>query len=247
MHEPLPRLYGALAEWFHLLTPPEDYAEEAEFYARTILGHGRQPHHTLLELGSGGGNNASHMKARFRLTLSDISPAMLDISRALNPECEHILGDMRTLRLGRTFDAIFAQDALDYLTSLEDLRRAALTAWVHCRAGGVVLFAPDAVRETFRAGTQHGGSDGPGRAIRYLEWTWDPDPADYSYRTEMAYLLRDEHGAVRCELDRHELGLFARAEWLEALHAVGFQAQSIPFEHSAIDSGAAEVFVGARP
>lgn len=247
MPKALPRLYGALAEWFHLLTPPEDYAEEAEFYGRVILGQGRPPHHSVLELGSGGGNNASHMKARFRLTLSDVSPAMLDISRALNPECEHILGDMRTLRLGRTFDAVFAQDALDYLISLEDLRQVARTAWVHCRPGGVVLFAPDAVRETLRTSTRHGGSDGPRRAMRYLEWTWDPDPTDTSYLTEMVYLLRDEQGAVRCEFDRHVLGLFARAEWLEALHAVGFQAQSMPFEHSEIDPGAAEIFVGTRP
>src|SRR3972149_1508073 len=61
--------------------------------------------HTVLELGSGGGNNASHMKAHFKLTLVDRSPAMLAVSRALNPECEHLEGDMRTLRLGRGFDA----------------------------------------------------------------------------------------------------------------------------------------------
>ena len=59
----------------------------------------------MLELGSGGGNNASHLKAHFQLTLVDLSPAMLAVSRALNPECEHLQGDMRTVRLGRRFDA----------------------------------------------------------------------------------------------------------------------------------------------
>ena len=32
MCESLPRLYTDLAGWFHLLTAPEDYAEEADFY-----------------------------------------------------------------------------------------------------------------------------------------------------------------------------------------------------------------------
>ena len=51
---------------------------------------------TVLELGSGGGNNASHLKAQFRMTLVDRSPGMLAVSRALNPECEHVEGDCAT-------------------------------------------------------------------------------------------------------------------------------------------------------
>ena len=82
----------------------------------------RPPIKAVLELGSGGGNNASHLKANFQMTLSDLSPAMLDLSRTINPECEHVQGDMRTLRLGRVFDAIFVEDAVMYLTSVADLR-----------------------------------------------------------------------------------------------------------------------------
>jgi hypothetical protein len=54
------RLYGDLAPWFHLLTAPEDYAAESERYRSLIVGAapGAQ---TLLELASGGGNNASHL------------------------------------------------------------------------------------------------------------------------------------------------------------------------------------------
>ena len=76
----------------------------------------------MLELGSGGGNNASHLKRRFQLTLVDRSPEMLAVSRRLNPECEHVEGDMRTVRLGRTFDAVFVHDAIAYITTEDDLR-----------------------------------------------------------------------------------------------------------------------------
>ena len=77
-----PPLYGELAPWFHLLTRPEDYAEEAA-YSRKVLGEACDPPpRTVLELGSGGGNNASHMKAWFEMTLSDLSPRMLEVSRS---------------------------------------------------------------------------------------------------------------------------------------------------------------------
>ena len=32
-----PRLYHDLASWFPILTAPEDYKEEAEFYRQTII------------------------------------------------------------------------------------------------------------------------------------------------------------------------------------------------------------------
>jgi hypothetical protein len=40
------------------------------------------------------------------------------------------------------------------------------TADVHCRPGGVALFAPDYVRENFKPTTDHGGEAGPSRSIR---------------------------------------------------------------------------------
>ncbi len=81
-----PRLYGELAEWFHLLTAPEDYKEEAEFYRQVMVETADGPVLDVLELGSGGGNNASHLKANFKMTLTDLSEEMLAMSRGLNPE-----------------------------------------------------------------------------------------------------------------------------------------------------------------
>jgi hypothetical protein len=53
-----PRLYGDLASWFHLLTSPEEYAEEAEIYRQLLVGAADESIRTVLELGCGGGNNA---------------------------------------------------------------------------------------------------------------------------------------------------------------------------------------------
>jgi SAM-dependent methyltransferase len=241
-----PRLYSEFATWFHLLTAPEDYAEEADIYYRTIISACESPPHTMLELGSGGGNNASHLKGYLKLTLVDLSSDMLAISEKLNPECEHILGDMRDLHLGRLFDAVFIHDAIMYMTNEDDLRRAFKTAYLHCRPGGAALFAPDHVRETFRPTTEHGGHDDQLRGLRYLDWSWDPDPMDTTYISDMVYLLKMGDGQVKVEHDRHILGIFPRQTWLILLRETGFHPEVIPFEHSQIDPGSCEMFIGRK-
>jgi SAM-dependent methyltransferase len=240
-------MYAELAAWWPLVSAPEEYAEEAEFFRRAIGDACGRPPRTLLELGCGGGNNASHLKEHLLLTLVDPAEGMLTVSRALNPECEHILGDMRTLRLGREFDCVFIHDAIAYMTSEADLRQALQTAYLHCAPGGAALFAPDHLRENFTPSTDHGGHDAAdGRGLRYLEWTWDPDPSDTSYVVDYAYLLREADGRVHVEHDRHVEGLFARGDWLRLMEAVGFRPQVVPAEHSDLEPGSYEVFVGVK-
>ncbi len=240
-------MYGLLASWWPLLSAPEDYAEEADFYRRVLAGAGVDPLETVLELGSGGGNNASHLKRRFRMTLVDASPEMQAVSRALNPECEHVLGHMRSVRLAREFDAVFVHDAIAYMTSRRDLLRVMQTALAHCRPGGAALFVPDNVTETFEPRTRHGGNDGNGRGLRYLEWVWDPDPSDTTVIADYGFLLREEGGTVRVEHDRHEVGLFPRAVWMESLEEAGFvDVERILFEHSEVEWGL-ELFLGRAP
>lgn len=239
---PAPKLYSELAGWFHLLTPPEEYTEEADQFRRLIL-EACPDARAVLELGSGGGNNAFHLKHHFELTLTDLSEEMLALSRSINPECEHVSGDMRSLRLGRAFDAVFVHDAVDYMLTEDDLRAALRTVAEHCRPGGVAVIVPDHVAETFASSTEHGGGDDGSRSLRYLMWTWDPDPDDQSFRADFAYLLR-EGEEVRIVHDRHICGLFPRALWIEALEEAGFEVEVRAAEY---DEGAGmEIFVGIK-
>jgi SAM-dependent methyltransferase len=242
----LPRLYTDLAAWWPVLSNPDDYAEEAGFYRKFLCEASQVLVRSVLELGSGGGNNASFLKADFEMTLVDLAPAMLRVSRNQNPECEHIHGDMRDVRLGRVFDAVFIHDAIAYMTTADDLKRAIETAWVHLRPGGAALFCPDFVKETFRPQTKHGGHDRMLRSLRYLEWEWDPDPDDTTVVTDFAYLLRDKDG-VRIEYDRHVTGLFPRAVWLRLLEEQGFKTETRSFETTTPDRVECEVFLAAKP
>src|SRR2546421_2621554 len=217
------KLYDELAEWWPIMADPAEYREEALYFDR-LLSASKPAPRTVLDLGSGSGNNAFHLKAHFAMTLVDKSPQMLAVNRAVNPECEHLLGDIRTLRLGRTFDAVFVHDAVCHMTTESDLQAVIETAFFHCRPGGVALFVPHELRETFVSSTHHGGHAKEDRSLRYVQWTTDPDPRDTAILVDFGILLRDEQGVVRVVHERQTHGLFARAVWLRLLRKAGFTA-----------------------
>ena len=235
-----PRLYRDLAEWWPLVSAYASYRGEAAAFRRTLFAACAFSPRTVLELGSGGGNSASHLKRHFQMTLVDVAPRMLAMSRRVNPECEHVRGDMRSIRLGRLFDAVFIHDAIAYMTTERDLARAIRTAAAHCRPGGALLIAPDHVRDSFAPHASHGGHDGRGRALRYLEWTWDPDPRDATYVVEMVYALREGRRVPRVVHERHVQGLFPLRVWRRLLREAGFAPRV------EIDPWRREVLVGTR-
>lgn len=235
------KLYDELADWWPVFSNPGAYRHEVVHFARVLRASMRPAPRTLLELGSGGGNSAVHLKRRFAMTLVDLSPRMLEVSRQVNPECEHVVGDIRSIRLGRTFDAVYVHDAVCHMTTESDLRAVMQTAFEHCRPGGVALFVPDFVRETFEEGVDHGGSDAARGSVRFLQWIVDPDPTDDTYEVDFAILLRDGLEMARVEHDRHVLGLFSRSRWMRLLREVGFRPSAVK------DSDVREAFLARRP
>jgi SAM-dependent methyltransferase len=234
------KLYDELADWWPVFSDPREYRREAAHIVRVLRKSTRPAPRTVLELGSGGGNSAFHLKAHFAMTLVDLSPQMLSVSRKLNPECEHVKGDIRSVRLGRTFDAVFVHDAICHMTTERDLRAVMQTAYEHCRPDGVALFVPDFVRETFVEGTDQGGTDSRGRRLRFLQWVFDPDPTDTTYLVDFAILMRDQKGEARVVHDRHLQGLFPRARWLRMLREVDFKAVVVT------DDEVRDLFLGRR-
>jgi len=235
------KLYSEFAELWPMFSSPEEYRKDASIFIRLLKKSCSPPPRAVLELGSGGGNSASHFKAHFEMTLVDLSPQMLALSRVLNPECEHLEGDIRTVRLGRTFDAVYVHDAICHMTSAKDLRAVMETAFEHCRPGGAALFVPDEVRESFVPSTDHGGTDTARAGLRFVQWITDPDPGDTEYLVDFGILVRDSHGAIQVLHERHAYGLFSRSAWLKLLREVGFQPKS------ARHSGVREVFLARRP
>lgn len=237
-------IYGHLAaHWYRLLDPLEDHRDEAACYREHLVRAATGPVRTLLELGAGAGNNAFYLKQRFECTLTDRAPEMLALSQSVNPECRHELGDMRSLRLSSRFDVVFVHDAVMYITTEQDLRLVADTAFAHTRPGGAVLFAPDCVLETFEERTELYSGERGERAMRCIEWSWDPDPRDTISVVDYVFALR-EGVQTAVHHDRHVEGLFSRQVWTHTLEEAGFEPETASW----FDEGRAlDMFIGRRP
>jgi hypothetical protein len=245
------RLYRDMAGWWPLISPLEEYGSDAASVSRAF-GAASVPVRTALDLGSGGGHVAWHLNGQLDLTLVDRSAEMLAVSRELNPDCEHIEGDMLTIRLGRFFDAVLVHDAVDYVTTEDELLMVARTAFAHCRPGGISVFAPDHTGDTFRPGTGGGGgSDDTGRQASFRERTSDPDPADEWIQAEYEFTLRTPDNRVQVVRESHRLGAFRYETWRRVLVAAGFDPEpgdvAAAYSGPGGEGGARHLFVGHRP
>ena len=236
-------MYEELADWWPVLSDPKDYAEEASVFVDAIRAHTQRDVRSVLELGSGGGNNASHMKAEFAMTLVELSGQMVEVSKTLNPELPHHVGDMRTFRTQERFDAVFIHDAIDYLTDEVQLAAAIETAAIHLEPGGVAIFVPDDVTETYEPDTSHGGHDAGDRSMRYLSWSHEP--VGSTVDTTYVYVLRDGSD-TRVLHETHRHGLFPRGAWLGLIEDAGLTAGAIPYDHSEFERPH-EFFYGVKP
>ncbi len=214
--------YTELAPWWPVLAPPRDYDERAAALIGAIQDGLERPLSSLLELGAGAGHLATHIPERIEVVLNDLRPEMLAVSRSLNPRREHALGDLRTLALGRSFDAVLLHDVLMYVEPA-DLPAALAAAARHLRPGGVVLLAPDAVLESQQPGVATGGGDHPdGRSARFLEWHHPADPSGCFF-VDFAYLLRSPQGQVRSLSERHRMWAHPLEAYRRAALRAGFR------------------------
>jgi SAM-dependent methyltransferase len=245
------RLYADLAEWWPLISPPEEYAAEAAYLAAVLQSAAAGPGPArVLDLGSGGGHNAVHLAAAgLQLTMVDLSAHMLEVSRQLNPGSPHHQGDMRTIRLGTEFDAVLVHDAVDYMTSQDDLRQVIGTAFAHCRPGGLAVFVPDYTADSFQPATGHGGGsrDPSGRQASFREQTSDPDASDDWIQVDYEFLLRGADGAEQVVRETHRLGAFRHATWLALLGDAGFGGPPDPGARPPAGQRPGNLFVARRP
>ena len=174
--------------------------------------------------------NLSYLTDQFDAVAVDLSPQMLEQAKLLNPGVEFHVGDMRTVRLGRTFDAVIIHDAISYLRTEDDLRAALATARAHLREGGVFITSPDWFRESFTDPAVSTGTNTDGvTTFTQIEYTYDPDPSDTTIESLMWYLIRDADG-LRVEHDCHVLGLFPLATWERLIAEAGFEFERLPYD-----------------
>lgn len=223
------RLYDDLAWLWPALSPPDTYADEARGVHRLIQQHGKKTSTKparLLELGSGGGHMLFHLQKWYDVTGSDLSEPMIRQSINLNPLVTHVQADMRTMRLGETFDVVFIHDALGYMQTRDDLSAALQTAAAHLSQGGLIILMPDETLETFenhqQADDHFQVDDDTHVTLVSHARTLTDTPCDGGlYELTMLFLIRRD-GKLDLACDRHHCGLFSQETWRALLEAQGF-------------------------
>ena len=141
-------VFGAYSRYYNLLYRDKDYVGEAEYVHHLIARH-YPAAKTILDLGCGTGRHdlllaqkgydisgvdkSEEMlsSAEARLSFLDIQPTSLNF----------IQGDIRTVRLDRTFDAVVSLfHVMSYQVSNDDLAAAFSTVRAHLHPGGIFIF-----------------------------------------------------------------------------------------------------------
>ena len=153
----MPGLFEAYSRYYDLLYTDKDYIGEVDYVAATLAGNGIT-RGSLLEFGSGTGKHGRLLAAKgFEVVGIERSPEMLAIAinssnppltpgadfnnhtRAGSFACQ--VGDIRSVRVGRTFDAVLALfHVVSYQTTNDDVRAVFASAADHLPKGGLFLF-----------------------------------------------------------------------------------------------------------
>ena len=159
----------------------------------------------------------------------DLSEAMLAHSRRLNPGVDHHVGDMRTVRLGETFDAVLVHDAISYMTTEADLLAVFATAHAHLSPGGLMIAAPDDYTDTFDPPqVDYRTNRDADTELTYVEYSEDLDPTDTTIETTYVFFIK-RGTDLRVEADSHTTGLFPIATWQRLLTESGFEVDRVDY------------------
>lgn len=236
------RMYADLAWTWPIISPKQDYLPEAAEIRKAIESHSRIKVKNLLHLGCGGGHLDYGFKKYYDVTGVDISKGMLNLAKKLNPEIKYINGDMRTVRLNKTFDAVVIADSINYMQTTKDLFAAFKTAFEHLKPGGVFYTYVEETKERFKQNSihttyhKHGDTE-----ITLIENYYDLDANDTVFEAVFIYLIRRK-GHLAIETDFHQLGVFKQKTWTDLLKKVGFKVKKTIFDMEKIPA-----FIGIKP
>lgn len=133
---------AAYAAAYDQLYHDKDYAAECDLLERIFAHFGRDDVRRVLDLGCGTGNHALRLAGRgFDVVGVDRSPEMLDIARArASSPVRFELGDVTSVRLGESFDAVLMMFAvLGYQVRTDDVVAGLRTARSHLTPGGLFV------------------------------------------------------------------------------------------------------------
>lgn len=184
--------------------------------------------HTLLDVACGTGLHLSHLREWYEVSGVDRSSQMLAIARTrLGDRVPLHIGDMRTLDLGRTFDAVTCLfSSISYMTTERDLFAAYERFAAHLNPGGVLVVdgwvRPEAWKDDYRAAPDY-ATDGELQVVRLTHTSRD----DRIARLDIHHLVHDASG-IHHFVERHTSMLVPTETYIAAAEAAGLTTGVVP-------------------
>ncbi len=205
----------------------KDYPAEAAELHR-IIQDASPAAQTLLDVACGTGAHLVEMQRWYAVEGVDLSPAMLAVARTRLPGIPLREGDMRTLDLGKTFDAVTCLfSSIGYMTDPTELRAAIARLAAHVAPGGVLIIdgwvRPGQWRDNFRPDSPDVASDDEVTVVRLSYSRRDGSITEL----EMHHLVQTD-GGIDYFMEPHRLRLTETDEYVSAVTDAGLEARVIP-------------------
>jgi SAM-dependent methyltransferase len=225
--------------------PEGSYDKSARIYDLLYVGTGIKDYHaetaeldrlikescptarTLLDVACGTGAHLAELRQRYEVEGADLSPAMLAVARERLPGVPLHQADMRTLDLGRRFDAVICLfSSIGYVTDPTEMRSTVARLAAHVAPGGVLILdgwvRPDEWRESFRPEPDI-ARDEATLVVRLAHSRREGNVT----AMDMHHLVQTAQG-IDYFVERHRLALTATADYVSAVESAGLAARVIP-------------------
>lgn len=222
-------MYSKSAKYYDdlYISMGKEYPAEAKKVRKFIQKYKQSNGDHLLDVGCGTGIHANFLSQYYQVEGLDIDPKMLSVARKNYPKLRFQQGDMVDFKLKQKFDIIISLfSAIGYVKTKSRLQKTIKNMCQHLLPGGVLLVEP-----WFTPGQWH-----PGRVFTLEVNKPDSKIVRMSHSSrrgnisiiEFQYLIGTPKGIER-DTELLELGLFTKAEYLEAFHSAGVKVIHDPY------------------
>lgn len=211
------QLYDAVYGW-------KDYRAEASRLLNLVDRLVGERAQTMLDVACGTGRHLPYLSDRLRITGIDISPDQVSRAQERLPNGEFHVLDMCDFDLGCTYDVVTCLfSSVAYASTLDRMRAAVGAMARHVAPGGILVLepwpAPVVVPGELPRSTYAERPNVTVCRMHTLELIGDVSVIHFHH------LVGTAEG-VEYFVERHEVGVYTRAEYLDAVTATGLTASA---------------------
>ena len=221
-------MYGKSAQIYDLLyvgAGIKDYQAEAVALHR-IIQDACPTAQSLLDVACGTGAHIAELRQWYKAEGVDASIAMLDVARHRLPSVALHVADMRTLDLGRPFDAVLCLfSSIGYVTDPSEMRSTVARLATHVALGGVLILdgwiRPDHWNDSYRPEPEIARDD----EVTVVRLAFSRRIESIT-ELEMHHLVQTEAG-IDYFSESHRLALTRTEDYVSAVEKAGLSARVI--------------------